>query len=72
MAAADRADIVRDLFAAYWRTTARLSRMPSAEDFRFTTPYDDEIDKATYFERCWKSQRLDRAAEPGKDFRRRR
>jgi hypothetical protein len=25
-----------------------------AEDFRFTSPYDDRIDKATYFERCWK------------------
>jgi hypothetical protein len=25
------------------------------DDFRFTTPYDDEIDKATYFERCWRN-----------------
>jgi hypothetical protein len=24
------------------------------DDFRFTSPYDDEIDKATYFERCWR------------------
>jgi len=25
-----------------------------ADDFRITSPYDDQIDKATYFERCWK------------------
>lgn len=24
------------------------------DDFRFTSPYDDAIDKATYFERCWR------------------
>ena len=23
------------------------------DDFTFTSPYDDRIDKATYFERCW-------------------
>ncbi len=23
-------------------------------DFRFTSPYDDNVDKPTYFERCWK------------------
>ena len=26
-----------------------------AADFRFTSPYDDRIDKRTYFERCWRS-----------------
>jgi hypothetical protein len=25
------------------------------DDFRFTSPYDDRIDKATYFERCWRN-----------------
>lgn len=24
-----------------------------AEDFRFTSPLDNGIDRATYFERCW-------------------
>ena len=23
------------------------------DDFTFTSPYDDAIDRATYFERCW-------------------
>jgi ketosteroid isomerase-like protein len=26
-----------------------------ADDFRFTSPYDDRIDKATYFARCWRN-----------------
>ena len=24
-----------------------------ADDFTFTSPYDDAIDRAAYFERCW-------------------
>ena len=42
-----------------------ISRRPSStnrktveeaftDDFHFTSPYDDEIDKATYFVRCWR------------------
>jgi ketosteroid isomerase-like protein len=54
MAAADKADIVRDLFAAYMANDRKAVENAFTEDFRFTTPYDDEIDKATYFERCWK------------------
>ena len=26
-----------------------------ADDFRFTSPYDDALDKASCFERCWKT-----------------
>jgi SnoaL-like domain len=26
-----------------------------ADDFRFTSPYDDRIDKVTYFARCWRN-----------------
>jgi ketosteroid isomerase-like protein len=47
-------DIIRALFAAY-RADDRASVENSfTEDFRFTSPYDDRIDKATYFERCWR------------------
>ena len=47
-------DIIRALFAAY-RANDRASVENSfAEDFRFTSPYDDRIDKATYFARCWR------------------
>lgn len=31
---------------------AKLERY-IAEDFSFTSPYDDAIDRAAYFERCW-------------------
>ena len=72
MAAADKADIVRDLFAAYMANDRKAVEDSFTEDFRFTSPYDDEIDKATYFERCWKVSDWIAAAESRKDFRRRR
>ena len=67
MAAASKADIIRAIFAAYHgRTIAKVVEDALTDDFRFTSPYDDSIDKATYFERCWKQQRLDRAARTRK------
>ena len=40
--------------------TARSSRTRSPTTSRFTSPYDDAIDKATYFERCWpNSERIE-------------
>ena len=49
-----RADTVRAIFAAYLANDRRTVEDCLTEDFRFTSPYDDEIDKATYFERCWR------------------
>jgi ketosteroid isomerase-like protein len=54
MAATRKADIIRDLFAAYMSNDRKAVEDSFTEDFRFISPYDDEIDKATYFERCWK------------------
>jgi ketosteroid isomerase-like protein len=52
---ANKPDIIRALFAAY-RANDRASVEHSfAGDFTFTSPYDDRIDKATYFERCWRA-----------------
>lgn len=28
------------------------------EDLTFTSPYDDHIDRASYFERCWPNSEL--------------
>ena len=53
MAAVDKADRVRAIFAAYLAGDRRLVEAAFADDFRFTSPYDDNIEKATYFERCW-------------------
>lgn len=51
---ANKSDIIRALFSAY-RANDRASVENSfTYDFRFTSPYDDRIDKATYFERCWR------------------
>ena len=49
-----RSDTVRAIFAAYLAGDRQTVEDRFAEDFRFTSPYDDEIDKATYFERCWR------------------
>ena len=54
MAATGKADIVRDLFAAYMANDRKAVEDALTDDFRFTSPYDDRIDKKTYFERCWR------------------
>jgi ketosteroid isomerase-like protein len=50
----DKANAVRTLFAAYLANDRETVDEMLAEHFRFTSPYDDAIDKATYFERCWR------------------
>ena len=52
---ANRADTIRAIFAAYLAGDRSCVEDTLSDDFRFTSPYDDNIDKATYFERCWKS-----------------
>jgi ketosteroid isomerase-like protein len=51
----DRKDLIRAIFAAYQANDRKGVEQALAEDFRFTSPFDDRIDKATYFARCWKS-----------------
>ncbi|CAN7665713.1 nuclear transport factor 2 family protein [Bradyrhizobium sp. LjRoot220] len=53
MASATKAAIIRKLFAAYLSNDREAIEAAFTDDFRFTSPYDDEIDKATYFARCW-------------------
>jgi len=55
MTSASKAEIIRALFAAYLSNDRKAVEASFTDDFRFTSPYDDRIDKATYFERCWKS-----------------
>ena len=49
----NRADVIRSYFAAFRSGDRRHMEQALAEDFTFTSPYDDRIDKAAYFERCW-------------------
>jgi ketosteroid isomerase-like protein len=55
MASIDRVDTIRGIFAAYMSGNRKLVEDALSDDFRFTSPYDDSIDKPTYFERCWKN-----------------
>jgi ketosteroid isomerase-like protein len=50
----DKAETVRAIFAAYLANDRKTVEDSFTDDFRFTSPYDDEIDKATYFARCWR------------------
>jgi len=53
MAGANRAETIRQIFAAYLANDRKFVENAFSDDFRFTSPYDDNIDKLTYFERCW-------------------
>jgi ketosteroid isomerase-like protein len=47
-------DLVRGVFAAYRANDRQSVEDSLTEDFRFTSPFDDGIDKATYFAKCWR------------------
>ena len=53
MPSRSKPDIIRNLFGAYKSKERKIAEDLLADDFTFTSPYDDAIDKATYFERCW-------------------
>ena len=55
MVEANRAGTIRQIFAAYLANDREFVENAFSESFRFTSPYDDNIDKPTYFERCWKN-----------------
>jgi ketosteroid isomerase-like protein len=46
-------DVVRAYFGAYESEDRDVAEKLLADDFTFTSPNDDAIDRATYFERCW-------------------
>jgi len=50
----NKAEVIRAVFAAYLSNDRNAVEESLTEDFRFASPYDDEIDKATYFARCWR------------------
>ena len=50
-----KAGIIRAIFAAYLSSDRKAVEDALTDDFHFTSPYDDEIDKATYFARCWRN-----------------
>ena len=48
-----KSELIRSCFAAYRTGDRKVLEDAFADDFTFTSPYDDAIDKAAYFERCW-------------------
>ena len=51
--AADPLQIARQSYDAYARGDRSLIEPIIADDFRFTSPLDNRLDRQTYFERCW-------------------
>ncbi len=48
-----RLQTVRDCYDAYVTGDRQLVEQHLAEDFRFSSPADVDIDRERYFERCW-------------------
>ena len=46
-------NVVRAYVSAYETENRDVAEQLLADDFTFTSPNDDGIDRATYFERCW-------------------
>jgi hypothetical protein len=49
----DRLSVGRDRYRAYGTGDRGLVEQHLTEDFRFSSPADVDIDRSTYFERCW-------------------
>ena len=66
-----RAELIRGYFAAYLANERGAVAAVLADDFTFTSPYDDAIDRATFFARCWpdspvfRSITIERISEDG-------
>ena len=49
----DIAILVRKIFSAYETKNKEQAESLLSNDFTFTSPVDDHIDKTTYFKKCW-------------------
>lgn len=49
----DNVAIARACYEAYVTKDRAAIEALVAEDFHFTSPLDNRLDRATYFERCW-------------------
>jgi len=54
-------DIVKASYAAFVAKDRAAIEALIADDFHFTSPLDNRIDRTTYFERCWPlSERIEK------------
>lgn len=51
-------EIARASYLAYLHNDRAAMEALIAEDFHFTSPLDNRIDRARYFERCWPNERI--------------
>jgi len=54
----DAAEIARAVFQAYAESDRAAAEALIAPDFHFTSPYDNRIDRDTYFIHCWPNHDL--------------
>jgi ketosteroid isomerase-like protein len=55
MTTSPAADVIRRSFDAFNARDRKTMESLLAKEFTFTSPYDDHINKAAYFDRCWPS-----------------
>jgi ketosteroid isomerase-like protein len=53
MATVDILRLVHDYYAAYGSKDRQVVEDLLSDDFTFSSPQDDHIDRATYFAKCW-------------------
>jgi len=46
-------DLIRSYYRAYETSDRSVVEKLLSDDFTFTSPLDDRIDRATYFAKCW-------------------
>ena len=63
-----KAELLDRYFTAYRTQDRKVIEAGLTEDFTFTSPYDDAIGRATYFERCWPNSELFQTIELEKVF----
>ncbi|WP_421883879.1 nuclear transport factor 2 family protein [Pacificispira sp.] len=49
----DRGELARAMYRAYANGDRAALEVLIADEFRFSSPQDNLIDRSTYFERCW-------------------
>ena len=54
----DLIELAKGYYGAYERYDRAFMESNLAADFTFTSPFDDHIDRAAYFECCWPKQPL--------------
>jgi hypothetical protein len=53
MSSNSKSAIIRDMYAGYLSKDRGVVERLLTDGFRFTSPYDDAIDKDAYFRKCW-------------------